>query len=775
VVEVIKYLSNTNVNAPFFLAVGDNNYIETRNALSEFGLKTVRISDFCANADRPPNLDKLLATFDFADIDGSGKDKRMVVVGLGEYLSIQGEDFAFSRLNMLKDKKIGNARVVLLLRGVSSAIRRIYKEESKRDVQRYMFISDDTVSDIKISVVPNEIKYPVKKGLKELLRTLEDGKTTVNVTTNYCFDNASLTVDKIKSYFDGVKHLVPTFPLEEKLGSPEQWAELLCQFSKHNGDFDLLLSEFGNKPENFLSKWIDGKTFKHWLFFVAMKSRTAYITSAYLKYAISITDDYSKLKGNIINAIIDISHNDNRFETFYNERKEIIGRLLADKKVAESDIAAFVIENRKNLNEALYRLTDRTLTERKEFVSLLATPLLESSKVVDRLNSTYSSLADYLWRYTFSDPKVSAELNVEFSDYFDRYKKQKTQNFIDDKFLEEVEYLAKERKFNNLRSRSEVLLSLANKKAAFLYWVDALGVEYLGFIQKLCERKGLLLQIHIAQAELPTITSLNREFFDEWDNDKKEKEERLDELKHKESGGYNYEIERLPVHIAEELDVIETVIEKAATMLALRQFDRIVLASDHGASRLAVIREHEEKYETDTKGEHGGRCCKRPDNYTPSDYDLPFATESKDGKFLVLANYGRFKGSRRANVEVHGGVSLEEVVVPVIELTLANPNKSIEIVDPAKIFASFRKPLEFTLFSKTELQSVRVVIKGKPAPYNATKIDKAHYHIKTDIKRPGEFDVDVFDGDSLIGKLSISAQSETQKKSGSNNFDNMFD
>ena len=45
---------------------------------------------------------------------------------------------------------------------------------------------------------------------------------------------------------------------------------------------------------------------------------------------------------------------------------------------------------------------------------------------------------------------------------------------------------------------------------------------------------------------------------------------------------------------------------------------------------------------------------------------------------MTLSDYGRFKGSRKANVEVHGGASLEEVIVPIITLTLRN-NSSVEI------------------------------------------------------------------------------------------------
>lgn len=773
--EVKKYLSNTSVNSPFFLVVGDSNYTEIKNALSELGLKTVQVSDYCPNPDKPPNLDKLFEAFDFADIDGSSRDKKIVVLGVGEYLAIQGEGIAYTRLNSIKDKKIGNARVVLLLRGVTSTVQRIQKEEAKRSVERYISFFENTASDISVAVVPKEIALPAIKGIKGLLAELENGEIIVRVSTNACFENATISVSKIKSEFDGIKHILPAFTLTERLGTREQWTELLSALSKANGDIHSLIAKYGVNPESNLSHWISGNSYENWLYFIALKLKCAEINNSYFKFVLDATDIYTDLKRNILNAIINITHTDSRFASFYNERKDLISRLLTDRKISEADIAAFVSENHLNTDEALFRLTDRTLTERKEFVSLLSTETNDKKKkIIDRASLTYGLLTDYLSKYTFTDPKVGEEMNALLTEYFGRYKTQKTANIIASDFLAQMENLAKERKYNGLRTREEVLTSITDKDNAFLYWVDALGVEFLGFIQRICERKGLSLRIHIAQAILPTITPINKGFYDEWESSRKQKEERLDALKHKESGGYNYENERLPVHLAEELDIIEAVIEKAATMLALHQFSKILIVSDHGASRLAVIKEQEEKYETDTKGKHGGRCCIRPADYSPTVYDLPFATESPDGKYLVLANYGRFKGSRKANVEVHGGATLEEVVIPIIELTLANPQTSIEVLNADKIFASFRKPLEFVLFSKTELQSVRVVFKDKTSPYIATKTDKTHYLVVTDIKQPGKYDVDVFDGDSLIGKLTLNVQSETQKQSGSDDFNNLF-
>ena len=76
---------------------------------------------------------------------------------------------------------------------------------------------------------------------------------------------------------------------------------------------------------------------------------------------------------------------------------------------------------------------------------------------------------------------------------------------------------------------------------------------------------------------------------------RKKKNEELDDVKHNEAGGYNFDNNDLPIHLAKELDIIAKVVDKAATELALRHYKRVLIVSDHGASRLAVLRRKEEK------------------------------------------------------------------------------------------------------------------------------------------------------------------------------------
>lgn len=358
-------------------------------------------------------------------------------------------------------------------------------------------------------------------------------------------------------------------------------------------------------------------------------------------------------------------------------------------------------------------------------------------------------MAAYLKKYIFN----CGDLSDLLTEYFNAYKQQKISNTLEDEFIEKVDKLAKSRDYNRLPTRNEIIEGL-NKSDTYLYWVDALGVEYLAFISELSHKRGLSISINIARAELPTITDFNQDFYEFWQG-KKEKNDELDNIKHNDTGGYNFENNKLPIHLAKELDIISGIIDKAATELALRHYKHFLIVSDHGASRLAVLRRKEEKYETSTKGKRSGRCC---ESFEP--YNLPFAAE--ENGYLVLADYGRFKGSRAANVEVHGGASLEEVVVPIIELTLKDSNIAVELVKEF-VTLDYKTGTEVMLFFNIPLKKeASIVLSG--IRYTAFPLDDHHYKVMLhDIKRAGNYPADVYIGDDLIGKIQIKIQSKSGK------------
>jgi hypothetical protein len=744
-IDPVKRYLKSSVKTPYFLFISDDQYKTAIDELSVLDLDFVQMSDFCGGDDKLPDIDGLLTYIEAADVNA--KSKKFFVTGLGEYLALRGLDEASRTLSRLKEHNVGGAKVVLLLRGLASQIAGL-QADPRFDNRRFSVVNK-AECDLSITLAAPSVGLSALPGFKALLAELENGRCgSVVVNTAVNLDEAIFTVHSISNAHDGIKFSTKGFALARSCGSDARWAELLAELNQSNSSLDDVFEKhgLGNNLESEFYARIAGSDYCNWLYFICLKSKADTVQNGYLRFVLDKTSRFEDFVSNILNAIIEIPHTDKRFSSFYRGRKALV------EKFPESDIADFVVNNRQKVPESIYKLTDGTRVEREEIIAWLS-----QNGLIPELDSIYPALAAYLKKYVFKCPEL-ADLLTE---YFEAYKRQKLSNELETDFLEKVDQLALTRQFNRLPTRNEIM-DCVDKSGTFLYWLDSLGVEYLGFIETLIQKRGLSVRVQIARAELPTITSINRDFFDAWQG-RKDKNDELDATVHNDAGGYTFTNNELPIHLAKELDIIAAMIDKAATELAIRNCKRFLIVSDHGASRLAVLRRKEEKYDTDTIGEHSGRCCKL---FQP--YDLPFAAE--ENGYLVLADYGRFKGSRAANVEVHGGASLEEVVVPIIELSLKDRSVTVKLVDET-VTVDFRTGTEIKLFFNSPVQDVSVVLSGKP--YSASQIDTNHYSVKLpDTKRAGEYLADVYAGDNLIGKITIKVQGKSGKVNDA--FDELF-
>ena len=122
------------------------------------------------------------------------------------------------------------------------------------------------------------------------------------------------------------------------------------------------------------------------------------------------------------------------------------------------------------------------------------------------LQHVYPDLYAYLMPYKFN----AALLNQ----YFENYKFCKLENRITPEFYSLVEEQAVKREYNLLLpARSEKIESV-DMSGAFAYFIDAMGVEFLGYISEKSKQKKLLPKITVCRSELPSITSRNKEFLD---------------------------------------------------------------------------------------------------------------------------------------------------------------------------------------------------------------------------------------------------------------------
>ena len=260
----------------------------------------------------------------------------------------------------------------------------------------------------------------------------------------------------------------------------------------------------------------------------------------------------------------------------------------------------------------------------------------------------------------------------------------------------------------------------------------------------------------IGHCNLPSITSKNKEFYGVFPVGSVLKEEGLDELKHH-GIKYDFQFTTEPLHIFDELDILDRDLKKMGSALAMGQCQRIIILSDHGASRLAVTyRSENDKLELTEPGQHSGRCC-------PADKDpgIDFVT-FEDG-FAILANYERFKGSRKADVETHGGASLEETVVPVIILTLKPKEQQIFFVESV-VSCSPKDGSSIRMFANPPLKKPRMVINGQN--YDGRFDGDKHNVVfeMPDIRRKGHHEAEIYEGGIKLSVLTF----ETKRQTGTN-------
>lgn len=746
--EVGRYLESTK-GLPFLYAVGDIAYTAILTELKQVGLKVIRVSDFCSKEDRFPDYDSLIEHFRTLDIDY--KDNRFVVVGLGESLALKGPEEAKKVLRRIKSVTLGNARVVVLLRGVASCLKDIFVEDPRLLAKGLGYIESDC--SVNILLTNNRvIKNTNCAGIKGVISNLEDGSTgNINTTLSMDLPNSLFPIKTIDNAYEALIKAFAQLKVSEKCGTNEQWMRLLEMYHQKPNEVQRYFSEYENN-ENEIYEHIVGDAYRIWMYFVNLKMFSDKIQNSYLQYVIYDTDDAGELKDKILIDIIGIPHTDKRFKEYYQDRKKLL------KSFPESELAYFVSENQIDSDGEIYNYTDTTVLEKRQIVNWISNHGWD-----EMISELYPQLGMYMKKYIFSCGSISEQL----TNYFEMYKLQKIQNKIDDRFLNLVDEYGKKFLYTKLPTRDSAINKIENKQATYLYWIDALGVEYLSYIIGMANKRGLSVKVDITRADLPTITSINKGFYENWPGDLKYKEEDLDNTKHKEKGGFFYTQDKTPVHIIRELEIIEKAIDAAVSSLALHKCKQFVIASDHGASRLAVIKEKENPHQTDTKGEHSGRCCKAYE-----EDNREYLVE--ENGYFVRTDYERYAGSRAANVEVHGGATLEEIVVPVITLSLKrNQDVDIRVMNADKITADRHDGtyVEFYISYVEQKEKVTIIING--AKYKAISKDDKHYAVwLSDIKRQKKCVAELFDGADLIGSVNLDIKGKTATVN--SDFDDMF-
>ena len=737
--RVEKYLQ-TGDCYPRFVNVQN---ISDMNTIRNYFAVENQILPVSAYANQDENLETERLLYELS----TTKKGNIFITGLTSQLKLQGEQKLREMLLNLAEKTVSEHVVILCYQCEK------YLKFRDSKLNRLVYLVEGSLSylpEIVFSIPEIAVNAGISfidgiQNLGEAIEKTDGGILYVNTRKHkQNYPESLLYLKEESNAFQVLCHLDSmTYRLSAEFGTEAQWDDALDKMHQFGSWGAVLEKTFGTafKLHLIANQWRSFDNNQKWLYFIGLKLNGAGENKS-LHEAVKKSDNYSQLIRNIYRGILEIKHTDKEFSERYDERK----KLISDFGISEREVSDYLQMVKMKEKNALYYLTDLSRREKEAIFELLDqyAESFDKKEIMKILSYVYPDLYDYLQPYQFR--------NELLNQYFQDYKYQKVINKIFPKFLQIVEEQAKKREYNRLPLRSEKLESL-NKNGSRLYFVDALGVEYLSFILANCRTMQLMADISICRCELPSITSQNKEFLKEFENIAPYIK-RLDEIKHHGEESFDYQTTKLPVHLIRELEIITDILKDIHDRLN-HSIERAYIISDHGASRLSVIYENECQWKMASKGEHSGRCCPINEADVRSEY------AAKENNFWVLANYDRFKGGRQMGVEVHGGASLEEVVVPIIELTAVPEKIEIQIVENP-ITVSYRKKAEIKLFSKTKL--CHVTVRVNETEYDTEQQGNFCLVRMPDIKKAGTYQMTVFSNQNQVAELKFTVKKESSSE-----------
>ena len=751
-----------------FLLVNTENYDVYQEILQRLEADSSKKCVFVSKNCLPNGLPDVDAAIAAASTDG-----KYALIGVSQAQMLRSGDALDAKLDEVLGYSISGYGIVLL-----DHCEQALQKFMNRDIRvknRVVMVEGEysPLPQIKFAKSADEcIGFKPFSGLSSLLAYLErltdmqrqnhPAVTTINAFPAEMFIHAIYSVTASAGIYEALskKYSDIAGATERSYGTDAQWSWLASEMTGKSSFSELVCEAFDaitNLSAHLSDVWESGDKRMQWLLWLSLKS-FGESKNHYLTIVLENCDNVESFETHVYLDLVDVDISHPEFNRYYAERKRLLEQLPENLPLIKKYCDKL---GRRQKDEVFY-LTDSSTQEKYEFVRCLSLYDFTPAEIYSATSSMSKALHLYMQDFVFDTANTKlSESDSSFRDdltvYFREYKLQKLTNRISPEFLEKVDtYSMSPRPYNKLQPRSSII-SHMDKKNVQCFFFDALGVEYLAFIMAKCEEYGLVSEVAIGHCELPSITVKNKEFLQHFADGDWRKIDGLDEIKHH-SQIYDYRKCEYPLHLFEELDVIDEQLRMIQSILVQGTVEKALIVSDHGSSRLAVRYGHEltSTIELEDSAQHSGRCCP-----VEEDPNLPYAAY-EDG-FAVLANYERFKGGRKANVEVHGGATLEEVVVPIITLTKRPDNIEICFVNPV-ITLKPRVTPELVLYSNIPLKQPRLLIDG--IYYDGKFVaDNKHASFELEkIKRKGNYTAVVYDGDkSMSVKLEFVAQKQTRE------------
>lgn len=700
--KINEYLHDETMTNPLFVNVENaEQKSEIYDYCNVIGNTIVRISDF-AKKDSIPNVMALLDKI-------KKSQSNTFIFELTTYLRLLGNKELENTLQTISGMSV-NKKAVIICYHCEDILKALIQKDLRI---AHRVVTVDRVEEMsrpKIVFVRPGFELEagnIEEGIEHIAELVEASiKEEVFIKTSKSakvFEKGLYTITTIDNPLQILqsKYMELT-PFAFNESDTEYW-EYLLRLSIGKKSFkSIIIDHFGNDNsyEYALQEWRQYDDKQQWLLFIAMKvlpdSKNTIIRNAALT-----ADSHTGLHRALMRALLGYSHNDKNFDTYYRQWKSLRFRINVPLEEI-TDYCEFVDQKGR---DAIYYISDLTKLEKEKAIKLIGEYQTDFSdnELLELLKTRFPDFFEYITPFFFNNPLLD--------DYFSKYNWQKLRNVIYPDFEKLVELQAVKQDVVELPSRAEIV-SAATKEDSIVFFVDALGVEFLNYIMKKCATKRLFAEPKVAKCNLPSITSCNKEFIGAFKNAGAEivdNIKKIDEDKHKAIGDYSFEKTKYPIHLIDELETIDQILTNINSKLASNKYKQAYIISDHGASRLAVLKEHTVNINSNRTGTHGGRICDE-NEFTK---DLPHVIH--EGNLCIMAGYDLFDGSRPASVETHGGATIEEVVVPIIKITRNISNWEFKVLnDHQKVYFSYKTDPVLIIWSKTELSNMMIKIEGVP-------------------------------------------------------------
>lgn len=523
-----------------------------------------------------------------------------------------------------------------------------------------------------------ESKYTVIRSLKEWLDLWKQGanvKSTIissspNIYKNAHHaqpDNAFTYLECKNAYQFLTAGLGLDFGINEEPSAEEMpyWERLASLIDISTFSFEDFIKErldtFNLKNDtDFIKSWFDCESnFDRWLlslYFRKTANSNSYVVKA-LKTCTALST--SELFSNISTLIFDEVNRDQ----YISERRQAL-EIAKDQHVNITELARTKIKaklkaiavspEQGGIYAALKLLTPLTEEELQ-----LAIDWIGQGKIKpEDIKYVYPNLYHYL------SPLEVGSLNADnkwITNYIDLYRHSKVANFISPQLSQMLaQKNANPVSFQAWKDEFKTVRTILHNRSDIdvIYWIDGLGIDWIPFIRYIVseyEKENVYLnEIHIAVADLPTTTSVNKAKI------KSLLADGVDLTKSGDLDSFAHKAKSYPQYIIDEMKIVEDAVRK---VMDEYNGKKIAFVSDHGLTYLAQLEDGMKL--AGVKSEHEGRFAIAKDAISPDNNYILL----EDGKTLVSLNHRSLTEKVDKGHGAHGGATPEEVLVPILILS----------------------------------------------------------------------------------------------------------